>query len=251
MPPSTKITFYDLICSHPEKRSTSPFTSKLRYILNYKQLNYTTQWLQLGEIEPLFKNLGMQHTAIMEDGSLKYTVPAIIDETDTSKAPVLISDSYEIAKYLEQTYPDPERAVFPAFPLNTGAQQIAPAMHALVEKHFYTTIYPVLRGFVMWGIWKAQTDGSRDVWLSRVGGDVANIPRVPATGSKERADAMKKLQDVFKGLGDVIGQNTEGIWFMGSKPTYADFVLLATLMLLKSHGEIGRASGRERVSQLV
>lgn len=176
----------------------------------------------------------------MPDGSLKYTVPAIMDET--SKEPVLIADSYEIAKYLEKMYPDPERAVFPAFPSgssSTASVQMTPAMHALVEKHFYTTIYPVLRGFVMWGIWEAQTDGSRGVWLSRVGGDVANIPRVPASGTEERKEAVGKLRDAFQGLGDAIEQNTEGVWFMGSRPTYVDFVCLATLMLLKAHGEEG------------
>lgn len=136
---------------------------------------------------------------------------------------MLVSDSFKIAKYLEKTYPDLERAVFPAF-------------HAIVEKQIYRTAYPVMMSFVFMGILEAQPPGSRDEYLSGFGGHPDSIHRAGLPGSEERNAAIKKVQEALQGMGQVLAQNSEGPCFVGSKPTYADFAMLAALMLLKTFG---------------
>lgn len=77
--------------------------------LIFKGLPYKTEWVEYPDIEPTLKRLGAPPTGIKPDGSDAYTLPAIYD--DSTK--VYISDSWKIAEYLDETYPDTPR-LFPS-----------------------------------------------------------------------------------------------------------------------------------------
>ncbi|PFH48515.1 hypothetical protein AMATHDRAFT_5715 [Amanita thiersii Skay4041] len=79
-----------------------------RYTLNYKRLPYTTEWIELSEIESRCKQLGIAPTGVKPDGTPLYTLPAIWDPA-TQKT---ISDSLKIAEYLDKTYPDTPPVTF-------------------------------------------------------------------------------------------------------------------------------------------
>ncbi|CAO3638066.1 unnamed protein product [Cunninghamella blakesleeana] len=86
-----KIQFYDLTFNS-ENELWSPNTLKTRVALNFKGLLYNTHWLtlsQVREIIPKITNTGKTPT-----------VPVIVDNDK------VIQDSWEIAKYLDEAYPN-------------------------------------------------------------------------------------------------------------------------------------------------
>jgi glutathione S-transferase len=89
------------------RRTLTP--DRLRFSLNLKGLKYKTVWVEFPDIEALYKQLGLEPT------STKYTL-SVIHDPSTNKA---ISDSMEIARYLDATYP----AATPLFPPGSEALQ--------------------------------------------------------------------------------------------------------------------------------
>ncbi|KAF8824223.1 hypothetical protein HHX47_DHR8000375 [Lentinula edodes] len=88
----------------------SPNTWKTRYSLNFKGLAYRTEWIEYPDIEALCIKIGAAPTDVKADGtSPEYTLPVIYDPS-TNKA---ISDSFNIAQYLDTTYPDTPQLIPP------------------------------------------------------------------------------------------------------------------------------------------
>ncbi|KAI5117605.1 hypothetical protein M0805_006718 [Coniferiporia weirii] len=95
------ITFYD-IPSKLDGNAWSPNTFKTRFCLNYKGIPYKTEWVEYPDIEALLKDIGGAPTGKKADGRDHYTLPAIHDSA-TGK---VITDSIEIAAYLDEAYPE-------------------------------------------------------------------------------------------------------------------------------------------------
>lgn len=123
--PAEPIVFYDIPGNEPKRMAWSPNTWKTRcdllclafdtaphftnrYTLNYKGLAYKTEWVEYPDVEAVCKKLGALATEKKPDGRLHYTLPVIYDPS--TKA--VVADSAEIAKYLDQTYPNTPR-LFP------------------------------------------------------------------------------------------------------------------------------------------
>jgi glutathione S-transferase len=97
------LIFYDIPNKHSgQHRAWSPNTWKVRLALNYKRIPYRTVWVEYPDIQPLCLAIG----AVQTTGG--YTLP-IIHDPNTDR---VVSDSWEIVKYLDAQYP--ERAVIPA-----------------------------------------------------------------------------------------------------------------------------------------
>ncbi|KAF8979309.1 hypothetical protein BDQ17DRAFT_1215757, partial [Cyathus striatus] len=95
------LTFYDIPSKVPGQ-AWSPTNWKVRFILNYKQLEYKTEWIEYPDIEAFCKQHGIPPTATKLDGTGYYTLPAIHDE----KTGIYKADTIPIAQYLDMTYPD-------------------------------------------------------------------------------------------------------------------------------------------------
>lgn len=111
---SSQIVFYDIgVASDGGSRQTfSPSTWKIRYALNVKGLGFDTVWLQFHEVEPTIAKLGGKPTATKPDGTPWYTLPVIYDPSTKE----VISDSRNIAEYLDRQYPTTQKLVLdPAF----------------------------------------------------------------------------------------------------------------------------------------
>lgn len=97
-----------------------------RIALNHKGIPYKTEWLEYPDIEDALKKLGGAPTSKKDDGRDHYTLPAIHDSS-TGKT---VTDSMNIAAYLDETYPD-----LPSlFPKGTRAAT------ELLNYHFTTTV---------------------------------------------------------------------------------------------------------------
>lgn len=72
-----------------------------RFMLNYKQIPYKTVWIEFADVQTRIKELGAPPTATAADGTSFYSLPTIFDP-NTKR---YVSDSVEITKYLDSTYP--------------------------------------------------------------------------------------------------------------------------------------------------
>ncbi|KZT68722.1 hypothetical protein DAEQUDRAFT_811967 [Daedalea quercina L-15889] len=110
LPETDKIIFYDI---PGIVGSWGPNTWKTRFALNYKGIPYVTEWVEYPDIAPLLSSHGIAPNP-SQSSSWQYTLPAIYDPR-TKKT---IMESYNIAIYLDETYPDtpsllpPETRVF-------------------------------------------------------------------------------------------------------------------------------------------
>ncbi|KAF8062328.1 hypothetical protein FPV67DRAFT_1508058 [Lyophyllum atratum] len=89
----------------------SPNVWRTRMALNYKGLHYKTEWVEYPDIERVGKEIGAKPTGLKPDGSGDgyWTCPMIVDPNhrNSEGKPTVLSDSYAIARYLDEAYPEP------------------------------------------------------------------------------------------------------------------------------------------------
>ncbi|KAK1221252.1 hypothetical protein PQX77_015943 [Marasmius sp. AFHP31] len=81
------------------KRANDSATTS--FALNHKKIPFTLVNLPLDSLESTAKSIGAAPTTTKADGTPKYTVPFIHDHNNK-----IVSDSLEIAKYLDKVYSD-------------------------------------------------------------------------------------------------------------------------------------------------
>ncbi|KAF2233519.1 putative glutathione S-transferase [Viridothelium virens] len=96
-----EITLFDL-SSKPKNFCWSYNPWKTRLQLNYKGINYKTEWLEYPEVAPKFKSLGLEPNP-QDVNPTPYSIPTVIFHSD-NKA---IMDSKAIAEEIEKRYPTP------------------------------------------------------------------------------------------------------------------------------------------------
>ncbi|KAL0060577.1 hypothetical protein AAF712_012635 [Marasmius tenuissimus] len=97
------LTLYDLgPTTFPEFLGGASHVRKIIFALNYKKLPFKIEVLPFGSLEPTARSLGASPTGTHPDGTPKYTVPFLYD-SDKSK---IVTESFAIAEYLDETYPD-------------------------------------------------------------------------------------------------------------------------------------------------
>ncbi|KAK4498916.1 hypothetical protein PRZ48_009426 [Zasmidium cellare] len=101
MATNADITFYD-IASAPPLKTFAPNPWKTRLALNFKGIPYQTKWVQVLDIAALRKGLGIPANRTLPDGTPMHTLP-MIEDASTGK---IVGDSFEIALYLDDAYPD-------------------------------------------------------------------------------------------------------------------------------------------------
>ncbi|KAF8521807.1 hypothetical protein JB92DRAFT_2889328 [Gautieria morchelliformis] len=131
---------------------------KARYALNYKGVPYKTIWLEYPEIEPTMRSIGAAPTTKKPDGSPLYTLPVIVDPSRTapSGGPTVISESFHITEYLDETYPTPSTGAL--FPPGTKALQ------QLFYDHFYKNVVMVTIPMGLPELFKHLNEGSHPYW---------------------------------------------------------------------------------------
>jgi len=199
------ITLYDIASTHP-RQAWSPNTAKAKYALNFKGVPYTTVFLEYPEIEPLCKKIGAKPTS---QTSPQYTLPVIYDpSTDT-----VVSDSIEIARYLDATYPNTPRLI----PEGTAA------FHYAFTEAFEATLPPFLTYALpasLPALNAASQDYFRQTREKLFGG--RRLEDVTPTG-EEHVVMWKKLEDAFGQIDGWIHKNgTNSKYFMGETICYAD-----------------------------
>ncbi|KAL7930689.1 hypothetical protein V8C35DRAFT_132466 [Trichoderma chlorosporum] len=185
----------------------SPNVWKVRLLLNFKNINYETQWVHGPDIKPTLEKLGLRPHEKLEDEVAEYTLPAI-RLPDGS----YVMDSLPIAHALQSLFPQPNAHLDSAI-LSTVIIERRKLISALNP-----VLVPRMPRVCLSGTTieyhrqaRKKTFGmSLEELESRYGGEVAWSAATPS----------------LKRLADVLNSNSSGPFFLGDEASYADFVIV-------------------------
>ncbi|KAF8904676.1 hypothetical protein CPB84DRAFT_1677221 [Gymnopilus junonius] len=221
------IILYDIPSTYKEN-TFSPNTWKARLALNLKGLPYKTQWVELPDIEPLYKKLGLAPVDENSNGSPFYTIPILHDPATG----VYVAESILIAEYLEKTYPDTPSL----FPYDTLALQAAfvKASRSLIFAANQFTL-PVT-------LVKLNSSSAEHIRRTREPLFGKTVEEILPTGEQAVVE-WAKVQEEFNKIDGWYAKNGgEGSFLLGDTLSWADFVILSILLWLKTI--FGEGSGK-------
>jgi len=187
-------TLYDLAAKDPEIRF-SPFCWRAKMALRHKGLDFDTiAW--------------------------RFTEKDVIARTGQGRVPVLIDDersvhdSWQIALYLDETYPDG-----PLLMRNAADR----AMARFVSSWCDQTLHPILRSTFLLTIYGVVADRDRAYFRESreklFGGTLEELTMERSAGLKALAQALQPAEATLK----------VSRWLAGDAPSYADHSLFGSL----------------------
>lgn len=212
MAPDDSITFFDLASKPPCKTwSLNPW--KTRFVLNFKGLPYTTEWLEYPDIKSRLES----HADANKSGA-GYTSPTIALPDGT-----YIMDSREIANVLEKRQPEP--ALHLDSPYLTKLEAIMPRL------------MPALRG-VYFSLIPARllNEASLPYWYE-TRAKAAGMPLDQLAEHQGGAAAFAKAEPMLKEVTALLAEKSDGPFFMGKTVSYADFQWAGFLIFWRRIGE--------------
>ena len=191
-----------------------------RVSLNFKGLPFKTEWIEYPDIGPTLKRLGAPPTGKKPDGSDSYTLPAIYDSS-TNK---YISDSIEIAKYLDETYPDTPKLI------PQGTQ----AAIELFQTLFLQSVGNNLLSLVIAQTNAVLNERSEEYFRrTREASYKVKLEEIAPTGPKRE----QLWNSAKEGLGTIAGalnKNGNGkLYYFGDTLSYADVITVSFLYWVK------------------
>jgi glutathione S-transferase len=204
----------------------------VRYVLNYKRLEYETRFVSYPDIKALWQELALSPLGDSAQSGPTATLPVIsVPSKDGKGPPTVIADSLNIALYLDHEYPDTPSVI----PPNTAALQAS--FCALLPSLLSPNLRPLLMPST---IQRLDDRGSQyfvKMRLDWYGFDVNKLP--------DRDTSLGKLQQAFSSLHEILNTNrgelpadASPVWVMGSVgPTFADFALGSFLSWIKLMGD--------------
>jgi len=191
-----------------------------RFCLNYKGLPYKTEWIEYCNIQEHSKKYNIKPTDKRPDGTDFHSLPAIFDP----KTGVYLADSFKIAAYLDQVYPDTR----PIFPNNSIGLQAA------FEAMFMASVGPFL-GLTLYDSWTVQRPISQDYIRKKFEDIYGGVKLENIAPKGEKADeewkkfeaALGKLEGIFAAT-DAIGP-----FVLGDTISWGDIVVASFLIYFK------------------
>ncbi|KAL4077577.1 hypothetical protein J3A83DRAFT_4388889 [Scleroderma citrinum] len=187
-----------------------------RFVLSYKGLPFQIDWVELPDIAPRMKEIGAS-PGKHPDGSDHYTLPVLRDPNTGA----VVTDSWDIAVYLENTYP--EKPIFPkdtkglirAF--NTAeVDQIVP-----IRKFLFLRAREIFTGRSA-----EYFTTTREKYFNQ------KFEEFSPEGSPERDQHWSSLEKAFTTTKMWCNQS-DGKWFMGNIFSYVDILAAARVFWLK------------------
>ncbi|KAK7450617.1 hypothetical protein VKT23_012927 [Stygiomarasmius scandens] len=221
MSDETTLIFYDI----PSNIGTwSPNTWKTRYSLNFKNIPYKTTWIEYPDIENTLKSLGITPCATKPDGKTPhYTLPAIYDPSTKTG----LTDSLAIAEYLDKKYPDKPLLIPPGTLVfhRSWEDALRPKLIAM-----FPFTYMITNEQTSWRLSPRSEEYFHRNRLVKF--NVKKVEDVFPGGEAQKVQEWKKLEE---GLGQLDRwYREEGIFVMGDKACFADFVLGGVLVWIRS-----------------
>ncbi|KFY22399.1 hypothetical protein V493_06637 [Pseudogymnoascus sp. VKM F-4281 (FW-2241)] len=202
------IVLYDLACT--KNVCFSPTVWRIRLILNFKQIPYTTIFLEFQDIEPTLKGLGLVPGESPTGEKLKYTVPAIHHMPTNTH----IMDSTPIAKFLEATYPTP--------PLPLTSE-----LGRTIELQARSVVGPTFRASVVPREINILSPKSQE-YFRRTREATLGHRLEDLLDSEE--ESWEAVSEGMREVGELMRTNAaEGPFVLGAQPSYTDFFIAGSL----------------------
>ncbi|OCL06103.1 hypothetical protein AOQ84DRAFT_390428 [Glonium stellatum] len=187
---------------------------KTRLLLNYKGIDYKTEWLEYPDVAPTLKSFGLPPNDPNASGYFAdYTIPTMRIDSNT-----YVMDSAKIAVELEKRYPSP--SVYLDSPIVSQAQQVV----TNIQKALTPNLIPKAPGNLLNERSKEYFERTREV---RFGMPLSQMEKDKG-GETPWAAAKQPIQE----LADLLKEQG-GPFFLGKTVSYADFILVAFLHFLK------------------
>ncbi|KAF5311094.1 hypothetical protein D9619_008163 [Psilocybe cf. subviscida] len=207
------IIFYDITTRSGETISPNSWKTRLSLIL--KRIPFELKQVPLHELYEILPREGIPPSSKNPDGSPFYTVPAIHDLSTGAK----LSDSWEIALYLDKTYPNTQSL----FPANTVALQRA-----------FTDSF----GAYFNAAWPFFLPRMRDIFIPETGPHfTATVESVVGRPFDEAIpqgeDGVREWERYKLGLNKLEEwySASSGAFLMGDTPVWADLPVVALLIV--------------------
>ncbi|KAI8962535.1 putative glutathione S-transferase [Daldinia sp. FL1419] len=204
-----EIVLFDLPSKSPKKAwSYNPW--KTRFVLNYKNLPYKTEWVEYPDIRGKFQD----HLPKSDH----YTIPTIILPDGT-----WVTDSFTIADVLEEKYPEPS--------LHLDSPYLAKVKELLVE-----TFAP-LRSIYVPGVFNRLLNDASKPYFRRTREEIFGATLEEVAEKKGGEPAWKAAQPAIEKVTALLKENADGPFFEGKTVGFADFAWASFLIFFKTIGE--------------
>ena len=210
----------------------------VRLVLNYKKIPYKTVWLEHKDIEQTLKSMYDHQTptrlpsnpslpcSSTPTGQKTYTLPTILLPSGLA-----LSDSLAIARWAEHTHPTPS-LYLPCTPHALAAQRVAAATLPLV---------PILMPRMPRDVLRPESAQDFEAASAERFGMLLDV----VEKKKGKEDAWKRAQLGLDSLEELVkggafkveGDGEGGPFILGSRVSYADFVVVAALEGLRRVGK--------------
>ncbi|RYO82489.1 hypothetical protein DL766_006324 [Monosporascus sp. MC13-8B] len=186
------------------------YKAEARFALNYKGLDYKTDWLEYPNIQPrLEKHL---------PGRELYTIPTVVMPNGD-----YIMDSFEIAQALEKAFPTPSLHLESPY-LEKLSAVMPDTMGALVG--IFVPLIPE----------RLLNEASKPYWYEKREAKVG-MPLDRLAREKGGDEAWKAAEPHLRKVTALLGENADGPFFMGKEVSYADFVWAGCLIFYRRIGD--------------
>lgn len=160
----------------------------------------------------------------MPSGEPHFTLPALIDYTQSSSEPVIISDSTPIIQYLEHTYPSPSRKLFPV-----GSEPEYLTFEAFVREN----IMKYLPSLWFMEIYNAKPPRDKVYFRERIEEMFGKKLEDIELQGPEREEAYKGLEQAFLRLSEYFPNGKDGDYITGKTISFPDFAVCGFLLFMK------------------
>ncbi|KAH8117822.1 hypothetical protein DFH11DRAFT_1850696 [Phellopilus nigrolimitatus] len=220
---SFKITLYDVPTALEEKTMTYT-TRRIRLVLDFKRIPFETAWIDFPDVEATCKSVGAPPTSIKADGNPRYTVPFITVSSPTTTT-IALSDSYKIAAFIEDTFPDPEH---PLLPENSRVADVVFRKY-LNDKVLVPTFQILFPPFI-----RALPEHTQD-WFIKTRLNLFGKPlsEILPKGDEAIAEAWKNIEKAFDELASYLDANGKGNCRVTSRVSFIEMELVAFLYMTK------------------
>ncbi|KAH6689724.1 hypothetical protein F5X68DRAFT_204193 [Plectosphaerella plurivora] len=227
------LVLYDVAFRPPyASNACAPNPWKARYALNFKNVPYSTHWVQMHQIKEARQSLGVPPGRQFADGTDFYTLPMLSGPGITT-----IGDSFDIAAFLEEKFPGEGAGdLFPDQELPYKCPIVMEVLVPLSERpegshaayaRFNTEVDTAFS-------LHAQLMGQGMVWDPKYEADIKAefVRRVGAESweamgvyGEARTKVFGALKDTVKDLAEMFQKDTSGPFLLGEVPSYADVIV--------------------------
>ncbi|KAI0097882.1 putative glutathione S-transferase [Nemania sp. FL0031] len=206
---SSKIVFFDLPSKDPI-HAWSLNTWKTRLILNYKGIDYETEWLEYPEIKPRLQ----PHFPDNEE----FTVPTVKMPDGT-----YIMDSLVIARELEKQYPSPDLQI--DSPLRQKYMDELSKTFGGLRPEYILRVPNILLNEV-----------NHDYW-HRTRSEYVGMPLEKFVEEGSGEQAFQKAAPFLQNMTAMLKENDKGVFFLGDTISYVDFCHAGFLVMFRRLGD--------------